>query len=128
MTAGDGRKRTGRRGEDEACLFLAGRGHTIIERNWRWSHLELDIVSLDPEGIHFVEVKSRTAPALASPEINVNFEKKRRLTRAAAAYLNSERRPDLADFEIFFDIITVVFDGDNTLIEYYPNAFIPLYV
>ena len=48
----------GRRGEDIVCDYLVDRGHTILERNWRWGHLEIDIISINNIGIHFVEVKS----------------------------------------------------------------------
>lgn len=118
----------GRKGEDEACRKLLELGHTILERNWRGGHLEIDIISLNRNGIHFVEVKSRTAPVLAEPEVNVTWTKRERLQRAALAYLNSGDKAKIGESEIFFDIITVVFDGGNVCCEYYPQAFIPQYV
>ena len=56
-----GRGALGKHGEDDVCQFLIERGHTILDRNWRSGHLEIDIVTLAPDGIHFVEVKSRVA-------------------------------------------------------------------
>ena len=53
------RRRLGQQGEDIACAFLEGLGHQILERNWRSGHLEIDIISLGADGIHFVEVKTR---------------------------------------------------------------------
>ena len=50
------RQVTGKKGEDVACDLLAGRGHTILERNHRVGHFEIDIVSVSADGIHFVEV------------------------------------------------------------------------
>ena len=38
------RLRLGRQGEDIACRYLESIGHTILERNWRSGHLEIDIV------------------------------------------------------------------------------------
>lgn len=124
------KQQTGRKGEDEACTFLAGRGHTVIERNWRKGHLEVDIISLAPDGLHIVEVKTRTAPVMAAPEANVNEAKQRHLAKAAQCYLHSTRRKLFrGDTEVFFDVLTVVFDTDNTtVINYYPKAFIPIYV
>lgn len=124
---GGDRKKTGRLGEQEACEYLMSLGHTILERNWRHARLELDIISLDKEGLHFVEVKTRRAPALASPEINVNFGKRRHMAGAAAAYLSSGDHGDLRDCEVFFDIISILFEGEEAHIEYYPKAFIPIY-
>ena len=56
---GNHRQKLGERGENVACRYLESMGHTILERNWRNGHLEIDIISVDPEGIHFVEVKAR---------------------------------------------------------------------
>ena len=123
------RKTTGQRGEDEACRYLQSLGHVILERNWRCSHLEIDIITLTCGELHIVEVKTRKAPVEAMPEVNVGRDKKSRLVRAAKAYLNSPEARRLPGApEVFFDVITVVLDGDRADIEYYPQAFIPLYV
>ena len=120
----------GRKGEEEASRYLTRLGHRILARNWRGGHLELDIVSLLGRELHFVEVKSRVAPVMAEPQRNVGREKQRRLVAAAQAFLHAEDRKDLpADLEVFFDVLSVVFYGTGADfdIEYYPNAFIPLY-
>ena len=54
------RTKTGIRGEDKACEYLVGLGHVILERNWRHSHQEVDIISLFGNELHVVEVKSKT--------------------------------------------------------------------
>ena len=121
--------KTGRRGEDEACLYLIEQNHTILERNWRNSHLEIDIITLTGNELHIVEVKSRVAPLAADPLANITPKKMERLTRAALAYLHSPSARHLSgDMEICFDVITVVFDGGAAAIEYYPKAYIPIYV
>lgn len=118
----------GKKGEDEACLYLINNGHTIVKRNWRYSHLEVDIISLDKSGLHFVEVKARTVPCMVEPQTNVNYTKKKNLSKAAAAFLNSPLRKTLpADLEIFLDVITVVFDKTQTRIEYIPRAYYPIF-
>lgn len=124
----EGRKITGNRGEDEACRYLQGIGHCILARNWRSGHLELDIVSRDACGLHFVEVKTRRAPASAEPQENVGALKRKRLVCAARAFLNSGTLPHGSELEAFFDVISVLLDGDDATIEYYPQAFIPIYV
>ena len=118
------RKRLGSLGETLACQHLERLGHRILERNWRWSHLEIDIISRDGEGLHFVEVKSRVAPVSAAPEENVTLPKQRRLATAALAYLHAKA---FGELDVFFDIVTVVFDGERTDITYYKQAFIPIY-
>ena len=118
----------GKRGEDQACRHLESLGHTIVARNWRHGRLEIDIISLLGHELHFVEVKSRTAPALAAPQTNVGAAKQHRLTAAALAFMNSGTRRLLPpDLEVFFDVVTLLFDGQDFEIEYYPQAFIPTY-
>lgn len=123
----NGKAGTGRKGEDEACLYLMRKGHTIVARNWRGGHGELDIVSLDGEGLHFVEVKTRKAPAAAEPEVNVDAAKRRHLVKTARMFLKSPEGRTLADCEVFFDIITVILENETTHIQHYPQAFIPIY-
>ena len=120
-----GRSALGRRGEDLACDFLCSRGHHILERNWRGGHLEIDIISEADDGVHFVEVKSRTAPAEAAPEEKVGALKQRRISEAALKYLNA--RTGGEGQEVFFDIVSVLFDGNGAEVKYFPQAWIPLY-
>lgn len=119
----------GKKGEDEACSFLMEMGHSILERNRREGHLEIDIISLDKNGVHFVEVKSRVAPVAAAPQENVTPAKQRKVADAALRYLNGSKDSRLSgDLEVSFDIVAVTFRGGETEVEYFPKAFIPVYV
>ena len=100
----------GRHGEDLVCRF---RGH-----------LEIDIITLDRNGIHFVEVKTRRAPVSGNVSESVGPVKQRRLAAAAARYLRQRRW----DGECFFDVATVVFRGRDTEIRYIPEAFVPVFL
>ena len=119
--------RIGKAAEDLACEYLIRNGHTVVERNWRSGHLEIDIITLDSAGIHFVEVKGRVAPVAADPEENVGYRKQRKLTAAARAYLHSEdKRPLLDRNEVFFDVFSVIFEGGKAEVKYFPQAYIPI--
>lgn len=119
----------GRRGEDVACEFLTGKGHIIVQRNFRSGHLEIDIISLDRNGVHFVEVKSRVAPVMVSPEENVTMSKQRKVADAALRYLHTSKDKRLsADLEVSFDVVAVTFDGGGEIVEWFPNAFYPMYL
>lgn len=115
----------GRHGEDLVCRYLIDAGHTILERNWRYGHLEIDIISMDGNGIHFVEVKSRRTPVQTAPAESVNAAKQRKIAAAAAGYLRSSGH---GETECFFDVAAVTFDGKRTEIRYYPQAYIPMSV
>ncbi len=123
-----GKSAIGKRGEEIACNYLMENGHTVIDRNWRSGHLEIDIVSLDKDGMHFVEVKSRTAPYQAEPEENVDYAKQKKITSAAQKYLLTKAlKESIGDVEVFFDIVTVVFEGGKTEVKYFPQAYVPMY-
>ena len=125
---GNHRQTLGKRGEDIACRYLEGMGHKILERNFRSGHLEIDIISYDPEGIHFVEVKTRQKSIQAPPQDNVDTAKQRRIARAAVSYMRKAKRLPGRDLECIFDVIAVTFDGENARVEWFPQAYIPLYV
>ena len=119
----------GRRGEDVACGFLSGKGHTIVERNYRSGHLEIDIITLDMDGVLFVEVRSRVAPAAVSPEENVTAAKQKKVADAALRYLHTSKDKRLsADLEVSFDVVAVTFDGGGEIVEWFPNAYYPMYL
>ena len=118
----------GRRGEELACHFLENKGHVILERNCRVGHLEIDVISMDANGIHFVEVKTRTAPLQLEPEACVTLTKQKRLVRAAQAWLRKKDSPMLANQEYSFDVIGIVYEKENYIIRYVEQAFIPLYL
>ena len=119
----------GKRGEDAACRFLQGMGHRIVARNYRTGHLEIDIISTKGNGVHFVEVKSRVAPVAVAPEENVTALKQKKIANAALRYLNNSKDPGITGgMDVSFDIVAVTFDGGNTNVDWFPNAFIPIYL
>ncbi len=122
------RRDIGRKGEDTACRLLAGMGHTILERNWRSGHLEIDIISYDTSGIHFVEVKTRSLSIQAPPQENVDINKQKRITRAALGFLKTKKGLPYGNCECHFDIVAVTFEGDRHHTEWFPQAFIPMYI
>ena len=49
----------GFKGEELACQFLALNGFTVLQRNWRVGHLEIDIIATKENILHIIEVKTR---------------------------------------------------------------------
>ena len=100
----------GKTGEDTACLFLVKHGHTILDRNFRKTYGEIDIVSEKNRVIHFVEVKSvsRLEEGNYMPEDNVHYKKRLRLARTIRAYLSEKKIP--RDKEFVVDVIAIFLD------------------
>lgn len=127
-SGGNYRQNIGKTGEDIACRFLLDRGHVILERNYRSGHLEIDIISFDDEGIHFVEVKTRRKNIQAPPQENVDRSKQQKITRAAMHFLKSRKGLPYGNHECMFDVIAVTFESDNARLEWFPQAYIPIYI
>jgi putative endonuclease len=58
----DERKDLGKAGEQMAVDLLVSKGFVILDRNWHFSHKEIDIIARDRNDIVVVEVKTRNAP------------------------------------------------------------------
>ena len=121
------RRETGNEGEIIVCSYLEKNSHTVLEKNYRSGHLEIDIISLDRDGIHFVEVKTRRPPLQASPQDSVTAAKQRRIAQAAANYLSRSKHPGLETLECHFDVAAVVIDGNRTTIKFIKDAYIPIF-
>ena len=122
------RRRLGKLGEDIACALLESMGHTILERNWRSGHLEIDLISLGTDGIHFVEVKTRRLNIQAPPQENVDRTKQSRIIRAAGKYLKSGKGTPYGCLECMFDVVAITFEGNEAKTEWFPQAYIPIYL
>lgn len=122
-----GKGALGKHGEDEVCQYLIRHGHTILDRNWRYGHLEIDIVSLAPDGIHFVEVKSRVAPVQGDPQDAVNAKKQKNIAVAAGKYMSMKESTLGSGMEVWFDVAAVVYDRGSMTVNYFAGAFIPIY-
>ena len=83
----------GRRGEDIAADYLAEGGMQVIERNWRCSQGELDIIARTGDELVFVEVKTRSSVAYGHPFEAITPIKLARLRRLAGAWC--EAHPDV---------------------------------
>ncbi len=109
----------GIKGEELARKFLLKNGYEIIETNWRFKKLEIDVISRKENLMVFVEVKARTSEVFGEPEIFVTRNKQKFLIAAAHQYLTEN---DIA-LESRFDVISVLFKGNKTVINQIEGAF-----
>lgn len=101
------RVQLGQWGEGVAAHFLEQSGYTVIDRNWRCRHGELDLVCADPTvtTVVFVEVKTRSSMRCGGPVDGVDPQKLRRLHLLGALWLR-EHPADTAG--IRFDVVGVL--------------------
>ena len=78
---------TGRQGEQMGELFLVNNGYRLIEKNWRHSRWEVDIIVEKDNVLHFIEIKTRRTKNFGMPEEKVGAKKIKNLINAAEEYL-----------------------------------------
>ena len=88
-------------GEEIACQIMRKKGFRILETNWIFGHLEMDIIAINRKEIVFVEVKTRTSTySQKRPEEYVDDLKKRRMVAAANAYIKINAIEQVPRFDI----------------------------
>ena len=109
----------GRLGE-EVCKYLADRGYSIVERNYRIKGGEIDIIADNGDFIAFVEVKSRKPDSMVSGFEAVNKRKRSLIIKTAADYCC--KHPSM--LQPRFDVAQVIISGEKVLsIDYITNAY-----
>ncbi|MGE5285001.1 MAG: YraN family protein [Actinomycetota bacterium] len=117
----ESRQARGDAAEDRACRHLEGVGFTIVERNFRTTGGEIDIVARKGDVLVFVEVRSRGDAGFGAPEESVTPAKRRRIVVAARRYLSGA--PPSSWREARFDVIAIEGSGDAAALRHYPAAF-----
>ncbi|MEE4177994.1 MAG: YraN family protein [Bacteroides sp.] len=112
---------TGKQGEAIALKHLQQKGYAVLETNWQAGHKEIDIIARKDDLLVIVEVKSRKTAFFGEPEEFVSRSKQKLLIAAANQYLEKN---DL-DLEVRFDIISVLFKGENFQVHHIEDAFYP---
>ena len=100
----DHRRSLGRYGESLAAIFLEKKGYKILERNYRTSYGEIDLIALHNEVITFVEVKTRASRSLGPPEISITPRKAEHMRGAAEFYI--QQHPEIRK-DWCIDVITI---------------------
>lgn len=111
----------GNKGEVVAVAELRKKGYSILDENWRSGKNELDIVARIGDTIVFVEVKTRSTAFFGDPSEAVSIAKQQRIIQAANDYLQANE----LELEARFDIISIVFSGNQATIDHMEDAFFP---
>jgi putative endonuclease len=102
----------GKEGEAFALEFLRGRGHHILEQNYRPKLGEVDIVARDGEATVFIEVKTRQDDVWDAFEA-VDRRKQAKMVRVAQAYLIEKFNK--VEVSARFDVLAVYRDSQGRL-------------
>ena len=99
------RRGSGQQAERRAVRHYRLRGYRILGVNVWSGGYELDLIVRRGRRLIFCEVKSKSGPRFGTALEMVGREKRRRLLRAAEAWL--VRNPDLRELRISFDVVAV---------------------
>jgi len=111
----------GKDGEELAARYLEENKYTILERNWRYRHREIDIIASRDDKIIIVEVKVRKQIGGERLEEHINRKKQRYLVSAANAFILKKG----LDKGVRFDIILLTGEAVNFNLEHIEDAFSP---
>jgi putative endonuclease len=112
----------GKKGEDLATEFLIEEGYDILERNWRFKHIEIDIIARNKHLLIIAEVKTRSGNSYGEPSTAVDIRKQRALIVAAEHYVYAHN----LDLDVRFDIISIIIGNGRTALEHIKEAFHPI--
>ena len=112
--------------ETAALAHLQAHGLRLLSRNASARVGEIDLVMLDNSGVDgeavvFVEVRYRAGTAFGGGVASVDAGKRRRLVRAAQAFL--QRHPRHADAPCRFDVVAASGDPASPALDWLKDAF-----
>lgn len=96
-------------------------GYKILERNWRFHPLELDIIATKENVLVIVEVKARSYDTFIDPMEAINNRKKKLIIKATNEYMEI----NAIEMECRFDIAIVLMKKDGLASEIIVDAFEP---
>ncbi len=96
-------ERRGRQAETMAAWFLRLKAYRILARDFKTPVGEIDLIARRGRIIAFVEVKRRQDLAQGLEAVTPRAQA--RIMRAALTFMAS--RPDLAQFDLRFDVIVI---------------------
>lgn len=119
----DVRKQLGQYGEQMAAHYLIEQGYEIVNRNWRCSSGEIDIVAEHGDTLVFVEVRTRRQTGTyGTPAESVRLTKQKQVRETAQYYLY---RNKAFGRSIRFDVIAVNMNLDSSFhsLQHIRHAF-----
>ena len=101
----------GLKGEDKACSYLASKGYTIVERNYRIRGGEIDIIASKDELLVFCEVKTLPSGNIEILSHELNKSKQMKIIKTSKCYIKSHR--EYNSKYLRFDVIAVDLPGQE---------------
>lgn len=108
----------GEKAERQACEFLISQGLVLVERNFRCTYGEIDLIMKDGKTLVIVEVRYRKNAKFGSALESVTASKQIKLMATTEIYLSALENETL--MPVRFDVVGILGDGD---LQWVKNAF-----
>lgn len=99
------RRDLGIRGEKEAEKLLKRAGYKIVERNFRSTFGEIDIIATQGDHLVFIEVKTRSNAKYGSPKEAVDRRKQGKIVKGSLAYISKNWRG--TEPQVRYDVVSI---------------------
>lgn len=103
--------------EEIAAVYLKSEGYEMIQHNFQCKLGEIDIIARKDGYIRFIEVKYRSNKRSGFPQEAVNYQKQRKICKAASYYMMKNRYS--MDTPCCFDVVAIL----ENEIQLFENAF-----
>jgi putative endonuclease len=114
--------RTGRLGEALAAEALEAAGWRIVDRNWRGTGGEIDLVARDGDSLVLVEVRARRSRRFGSAEESIGAVKRRRMAALAEQYVLDTGWP--GPWRVDVVALDLAADGSVARLDHYRDALV----
>ncbi|CAI8292490.1 MAG: Uncharacterised protein [uncultured Bacteroidota bacterium] len=111
--------RFGNEAEEKALDYLLQKGYTLLGKNYRYGHAEVDLLMQKKEKLICVEVKARSTDFFGTPQSFISSKKIQLIVSVVDHYIEVS---DL-DLEVRFDVIAITKKRDKWRIKHLKNAF-----
>lgn len=127
-----GKRGIGKKYEEKICQYLIQKKYTLIEKNFRFKHFEIDIIAVKEKIILFAEVKYRKNKKnfITYPPISQKQQKNIRSCAEAFISMHPEHDHCLGRFDIFLLTPSRYSEsaesnekGENIDIQHFKNIF-----
>ena len=113
----------GRIAEDIACDYLNSKfGLTLLDRNYRTPHGEIDLIMKDGDTTVFIEVRSRKMKRFMDTLETIDRRKLMRIIRSSEYYLQ-RHISNFNDMKCRFDVVTLTGPLEAARLEWIKDAF-----
>ena len=115
------RQIVGAAAENAACELLLSQGLRLLARNVQYKFGEIDLIMQDAATLVFVEVRFRRNSNFGGAAVSVDATKRRKIARAAQAWLSSRKQYSQASCR--FDVVAVTPGGEQLQCQWLRSAF-----